>query len=312
MIGIVPESPTRVIMELMPLGSLLSFLRDNFHNINPNTDLQLWAFQIADGMSYIANKKIIHRNLAARNILLQSKVQAKISDFESICILSCRNELYQMCSNQKPLIKWMPPELLSEKPFFSLASDVWSFGVTLWEIYSKGLEPYGDMGPAVITEFVLNGKRLTAPEQCPASVFRMMQKCWLHKPEDRPSFIQIVDFFRYFEQESLIKENVLILPDIHERPTENHIGTNIDVIRQSFSNKILNEEDLELNEKLGIGKFGNVFKGVYHCKSLELKIPVAIKTLEKDKADINQENLLKEFSIMLHLNHPNIITLIGK
>lgn len=304
LVGIVPEPPIRIIQELMPLGSMLDFLRRNSVNILPSTDLRLWAFQIADGMNYMANKKIIHRNLAARNILLQSREQAKISDFEVTCIIRGKNQFYQYKNNGNWLMKWMPPETLTDRPMFSSASDVWSFGITLWEMYSKGLNPYGLMSTEEVANFIDSGNRLNMPAQCPPEVYDIMLLCWHEIVNERPTFLEIVNFFRHLEINC--DENFYTQSD-----TKYTIEENLNDISESLTDKILNIEDLTKEEQINTSDYGTIHKGTYFYEQRNTTLPVIIKTIKKNKADDFQQQFLREFAVMTKLSHPNIIKLIG-
>lgn len=145
-------------------------------------------------MNYLQTQHFVHRDLAARNILLSSKHQAKISDFGLSRALCTDNNYYQSSQGGKWPIKWYSPESCNFGTF-SHASDVWSFGVTLWEMYSFGQPPYGSMVGADVIKMVEAGGRLTKPDACPDNVFEIMSSCWNYDPKNRPTFRYLTEFF---------------------------------------------------------------------------------------------------------------------
>ncbi|XP_055373140.1 tyrosine-protein kinase Shark [Condylostylus longicornis] len=195
LIGISKSSSSlMMVQELVSLGSMLQYIIQNTNKINPNYELKLWASQIACGMHYLESQHFVHRDLAARNILLSSRNQAKISDFGLSRAIGTGNDCYQASQGGKWPIKWYAPESFNHG-YFSHASDVWSFGVTLWEMYSMGEPPYGDMRGVDAIKLIEEGKRLSQPALCPDNVYKIMEHCWNYKPKDRPTFRYLTEFF---------------------------------------------------------------------------------------------------------------------
>ncbi|XP_037946729.1 tyrosine-protein kinase Shark [Teleopsis dalmanni] len=194
LIGISKGETLMMVQEIVPLGSMLNFILDNKEKIKPKYDLKVWASQIACGMQYLESNHFVHRDLAARNILLASRNQAKISDFGLSRALGSGNDCYQATQGGKWPIKWYAPESFNNG-LFSHASDVWSFGITLWEMFSLGEPPYGEIRGVDAIKLIENGHRLSQPIYCPDQVYEVMKNCWNYKPKDRPSFRYLTNFF---------------------------------------------------------------------------------------------------------------------
>ncbi|KAM9315613.1 activated CDC42 kinase 1 isoform 1-T1 [Gastrophryne carolinensis] len=181
------------VTELAPLGSLLDRLRKNLGHFLIST-LCHYAIQIANGMAYLESKRFIHRDLAARNILLSSNDLVKIGDFGLMRALPKNDDHYVMQEHRKVPFAWCAPESLKTRTF-SHASDTWMFGVTLWEMFTYGQEPWiGLNGSQILHKIDKEGERLPRPEDSPQDIYNVMLQCWAHKPEDRPTFVALRDF----------------------------------------------------------------------------------------------------------------------
>ncbi|XP_065082934.1 tyrosine-protein kinase Shark isoform X2 [Ochlerotatus camptorhynchus] len=194
LIGICKGPPLMMVEELVPQGSMLDYIIANKNTISPKHELIIWAAQIACGMQYLEQHHFVHRDMAARNILLASRYQAKISDFGLSRAIGAGNDYYHASQGGKWPIKWYAPESFNFGTF-SHASDVWSFGVTLWEMYSLGAPPYHDMKGVDVIKLIENGQRLSQPDICPDKVFDIMKNCWNYNPKSRPTFKFLTRFF---------------------------------------------------------------------------------------------------------------------
>ncbi|KAK1126184.1 hypothetical protein K0M31_004820 [Melipona bicolor] len=187
LIGIcVQKQPIMIVMELVPGGSLLTYLRKNASTITQQEQLRMCKDASA-GMRYLESKYCIHRDLAARNCLVGYESIVKISDFG----MSREEEEYIVSDGMKQIpIKWTAPEALNFGKYTSLC-DVWSYGILMWEIFSKGGNPYSGMSNSQAREKIDAGYRMPAPENTPDEIYRLMLRCWEYEPEKRPHFDQI-------------------------------------------------------------------------------------------------------------------------
>ncbi|CAL8318162.1 unnamed protein product [Lota lota] len=153
------------------------------------TDQLSISQQVAAGMAYLSERKFVHRDLATRNCLVGEEMVVKIADFGlSRNIYSA--DYYKADENDAIPIRWMPPESIFYNRYTS-ESDVWAYGVVLWEVFSHGMQPYYGMAHEEVIYYVRDGHILGCPENCPLELYSLMRLCWSTQPSDRPSFCSI-------------------------------------------------------------------------------------------------------------------------
>ncbi|XP_054433519.1 protein-tyrosine kinase 6 [Pteronotus mesoamericanus] len=176
--------PVYIITELMAKGSLLELLRESDERALPVPELADIASQVAEGMCYLESQNYIHRDLAARNILVGENNVCKVGDFGLARLI--KEDIYLSHDRNVPY-KWTAPEALAQGRY-SVRSDVWSFGVLLHEIFSRGQVPYPGMSNHEAFLRVNAGYRMPCPAECPASTYKLMLSCWHSDPAERPCF----------------------------------------------------------------------------------------------------------------------------
>jgi len=177
-----------IVTEFMKNGDLQTYLMAKSSKLSP-TVIFGFIVQIAEGMRYLHSKNFVHRDLSARNCMLDDECQIKISDF-GLCRQLFDDAYYYNSRIQELPVACMSIEALSKQRKFSFKSDVWSFGIVLWEIYSGGATPYvAESTVNDLFNFLLSGGRLAKPDKCPQALYdKIMLPCWAADAGDRPSF----------------------------------------------------------------------------------------------------------------------------
>lgn len=195
MIGVCfDRHPRYLVIELLDGGDLKRWLRESRGLGLTMKDLMFCALDVAKGCRYMESRRFIHRDIAARNCLLSSKGQGrvvKIADFGMARDIY-RQDYYKKGGRAMLPIKWMPPEAFLDG-IFTAKTDVWSYGVLIWEIFSQGIMPYASMSNAPVMKYVTNNFRLPQPAGCPNNIYALMQQTWSLLPENRPTFSTIID-----------------------------------------------------------------------------------------------------------------------
>ncbi|XP_048354993.1 tyrosine-protein kinase JAK1 [Sphaerodactylus townsendi] len=197
----------KLIMEFLPSGSLKDYLPRNKNKISLKQQLK-YAVQICRGMDYLGLQQYVHRDLAARNVLVENEQKVKIGDFGLTKAIGTDKEYYKVNDDRDSPVFWYAPECLLQCKFY-IASDVWSFGVTLYEIltycdadcspmteFLKMIGPtQGQMTVTRLVRILTEGKRLPCPKNCPDEVDQLMRKCWECDPGERTTFQNLIQGF---------------------------------------------------------------------------------------------------------------------
>ncbi|CAG5042593.1 unnamed protein product [Parnassius apollo] len=271
------QEPYLLIMEYVMCGKLLTYLRarrsrpDRFGGGGAlaSRDLTVFAYCVARGMEYIASKGIVHRDLAARNVLVDHNKLCKIADFG---MSRCAGGGARAARGALP-VRWMAPEALLYN-VCNHQTDVWAFGILLWEIVTLGSTPYAAMSGREVLAAVTEGYRLERPPHCKPQLYRAMHSCWHADPSQRPTFASLkaqlaelldnepsegnyVDLDSFYQESSVYSDPSAIIND------EDGLSAEYDRERRcfrelangpsQFDNRAFNLRDEELRNKFGIG-----------------------------------------------------------
>ncbi|XP_034957242.2 epidermal growth factor receptor isoform X1 [Zootoca vivipara] len=192
LLGICLTSTVQLVTQLMPYGCLLDYVREHKDNIG-SQHLLNWCVQIAKGMNYLEERRLVHRDLAARNVLVKTPQHVRITDFGLAKLLGAEEKEYHAEGGKVP-IKWMALESILHR-IYTHQSDVWSYGVTVWELMTFGSKPYDCIPASEISSVLEKGERLPQPPICTIDVYMIMVKCWMIDAESRPKFRELIAEF---------------------------------------------------------------------------------------------------------------------
>ncbi|XP_035892766.1 uncharacterized protein LOC118503516 isoform X3 [Anopheles stephensi] len=210
LIGISSGPPIWIVMELARHGELRAYLKKNGPKLKLGT-LLLYSYQLSTALSYLESKKFVHRDIAARNVLVSSPTCIKLADFG----LSrwVEDQSYYTSTKGMLPIKWMAPESINFRRF-TTASDVWMFGVCTWEILMLGIKPFQGVKNCDVIGKLENGERLPLPPNCPPRLYSLMSQCWSLEPHKRPNFKSVKETLyeilmeeRHSDCETMRREN---------------------------------------------------------------------------------------------------------
>ncbi|GAB0100579.1 uncharacterized protein DMENIID0001_166380 [Sergentomyia squamirostris] len=233
--GVVLSKPLMMITELADRGSLLDTLHTRTLKHLSLTHIWRWSVQVATGMAYLEMRRILHRDLACRNVFLHGPEEhVKIGDFGLMRSLPQQEDCYVMTEHRRVPFPWCAPESLRLRQF-SHASDAWMFGVTLWEMFTGGEEPWAVLNGAQVLKKVESGERLQMPEMASPEIYQLMLQCWHKDPNERLSFHNIQKFLKsvcptivratldYSENENFSTRSGDLIAIIDDRPQLNYV-----------------------------------------------------------------------------------------
>ncbi|XP_026147041.1 protein-tyrosine kinase 2-beta-like [Carassius auratus] len=187
LIGVIEEDPVWIVMELCQHGELGKYLTKNQPSLTSVT-LVLFSLQICKALVYLQGMNMVHRDIAVRNVLVATPESVKLGDFGLSRYIE-EEEYYKASVTRLP-IKWMAPESINFRRF-TVASDVWMFAVCVWEIMSRGKQPFHWLDNRDVINQLEQGNRLPKPEQCPPALYSLMTRCWSYDPRERPTFTEL-------------------------------------------------------------------------------------------------------------------------
>ncbi|XP_047735886.1 vascular endothelial growth factor receptor 1 isoform X5 [Hyalella azteca] len=210
------------------------------------TEIICWSWQVAQGMEYLTRRKILHGDLAARNLLLAEGNIVKISDF-GLSRDMYKKEIYTKQGDDLLPIKWMSIEAIRDR-MFSTQSDIWAYGIVLWELFSLGMAPYPgvDVNPKFLSDLE-NGMRNAKPKYSNGIIYELMEDCWTAEPSDRPSFSEILARLDHLLHDD-VRENFEKLNEEYDRSNQNYFAGRTDYLSMFSSPDFNNLQKAENDE----------------------------------------------------------------
>ncbi|KAM7367967.1 hypothetical protein PAMP_014226 [Pampus punctatissimus] len=248
LIGIIEEDPVWIVMELYKHGELGNYLTQN-QNTLTNMTLVLFSLQICKALVYLEGVNMVHRDIAVRNVLVASPECVKLGDFGLSRYIE--DEEYYKASVTRLPIKWMAPESINFRRFTS-ASDVWMFAVCVWEIMSRGQQPFFWLENRDVINQLEQGIRLPKPDNCPPAFYSLMTRCWSYDPRERPTFTELV----------------VKISDVHKMEKEQEVERERDRARSTkfFDTKFNLNEPPPKPSRMKPGRFGNTLSIGLHIQ----------------------------------------------
>jgi len=299
-----------IVTEIVKKGSLFDLLKDDSQPLTWKRCLQL-SLDIAQGMQYLHEHSppIIHRDLKSLNILVDANWRAKVADFG----MTRFHHEGTMTQCGSPL--WMSPEMIRNDPYDEKA-DVYSFGIVLWELYTKKI-PYRGSGlnpSLLVVKVVKEDLRPAIPLRCPLQVVRLIEGCWHPNPNRRPSFKKITKTLQSFMKDPMIINHKPMSDRAEVREVPRALSTAEDDVSSLLNVKSHNwrvkYSEVALKDQIGQGRSATVFSGTFRGKGVAIKRWMINKEAQKSKKEIDAKvsEIMEGISV---LRHPNILLFMG-